>query len=88
MLAIREPSDGNTDFADLDPEGALEGRNCLGGIIGDSGTLHLRCLGETRKVLEPQSLELRQVWCLRHVYFIKSREKQELYLLTSQINWK
>ena len=67
--------DGSFDFADLDSEGALEGRDCPGGIIADSGTLHVRCLGETRKVLEPQSPEPRQLGCLRHKRFIQSSEK-------------
>ena len=45
MGAACDPNDGNIDFADLDPEGTLEGRNSLGGIIGDSRAFHLRCLG-------------------------------------------
>ena len=59
----------------MDPEGALEGRNWLGGIIGDSGTLHVRCLGVPCKVLEPASRDPRQFRCLRHKKFIQSSEK-------------
>ena len=43
---------------DLDPEGALEGRNCLGGIIGDLGTSHLRCWGSPARSLN-RNLEIR-----------------------------
>ena len=59
----------------LDLEGALEGRNCLRGIIGDPGGVHLRCLGVPCKVLEPTSRDPTQFWCLRHNSFIKTSEK-------------
>ena len=55
--------------------GALEGRNCLRGIIGDSGTFHLRCLGVPWKVLEPASRDPRQFRSLRHNSFIQTEEK-------------
>ena len=69
------PPDGNIEVVGLGLNGALEGRNCLRGIIGDSGTFHLRCLGGPCKVLEPASRDPRQFWCLRHNSFIKSSEK-------------
>jgi len=65
MTVIRDPPDGNIEIVGLDPQGALEGRNSLGGIIDDSGTLHLRCLGVPCKVLEPQSPDPRQLLSLR-----------------------
>ena len=77
MFSIPDHSDGHIEIVGLDPKGALEGRNSLGGIIGDSGTLHVRCLGESRKVLEPASRDPRQFRCLRHKKFIQSSEKYE-----------
>ena len=87
MTDIRDPPDGNIEIVGLGLNGALEGRNCLRGIIGDSGTFHLRCLGGPCKVLEPASRDPRQFWCLRHNSFIKSSEKMEIINNVRHVNY-